>query len=527
MNISAENKKIRLAEIACSKKAMIISGIVCAIPFVFEDLFLLSWIAYVPLALMFFCDRSDKKAFRVFLFGFFYYFVGYSWLSALYPMNFAGFSNAESVGIIVLALTAIPLIHSALFTLSFAVCEKAVSASFPTVKVLVFPLVAVFAEYLQSVGSLAFPWCRVFVSQSASNAVLQSANLFGSYFITYIVLLTNALLAYSIVGNKRKIACAVIALSVFAVNYVYGVARLALYDDARQGFGAVALQGNFSSSAKWSGSTDDMLDVYFELADEALEKLPNGENAIVLMPETGIPVVINESSRYAKRVSAYACDKNITFAVGAFSDKGETSGNSIFLFSSDGEMSEPYSKRHLVPFGERVPYRAFFTAIFPPLAEINMLKYDLYEGNDTVVWNTENGKIGSVICYESVFPSLCRKSVRDGAEILLVATNDSWFGKSEALRHHLAAARMRAIENNVPIIRAANTGISALINPDGSVVSSLGVSQRGYVSGVLYHSGGTTLYTVIGDGWVVLCGAAVCLLAVCRTAFEKKKKYTI
>lgn len=516
MDTSCRNKGKTFTEFACSKKAMIISGIVCAIPFVFEKMFLLSWIAYVPLAAVFFGTSKHRCGFavRAFIFGYFYYLVGYSWLASLYPMDFAGFTNAESAAIIILALTAIPAIHSAILAVSFSICKKISDGLSSVFKIFAFPCVFVFAEFLQSLGELAFPWCRIFITQSGSNAVLQSGNLFGSYFITYIVLLSNAILTEAFFNQserKRKIIYISAAVSVFCLNFLYGTVRIALFDYGDKSFTGIALQGNFSSSAKWSGSTDDMLGVYFELSSNALSEAPeNNGNVIVLMPETGIPVIINEYSRYSERLAEYAEENSVTFAAGAFSDKGAASGNSIFLFSPDGKMSEPYSKRHLVPFGEKLPYRTLLTAVCPALAEINMLKYDLYEGTDTAVWDAGFAKIGAVICYESIFPELCRESVRDGAEILLLATNDSWFGESQALRHHLAAARMRAIENNVPVVRAANTGISALINSDGTVEQSLGASQKGYVCAELKYGGKTTLYTLIGDVWIAVCAAVVC-----------------
>lgn len=103
------------------------------------------------------------------------------------------------------------------------------------------------------------------------------------------------------------------------------------------------------------------------------------------------------------------------------------------------------------------------------------------------------------------FPSVCRASVNKGAEILLVSTNDSWFGTSAALKHHLAASRIRAIENNVPVIRAANTGVSAIINADGTISDILGAEKRGYAVSEVSKGAGNTLYSVMGDVFVLIC----------------------
>ncbi len=501
-----------LAKLVLSKKAMIISGIVCAIPFVFEKTFLLSYIMYIPLFCCFFDNNTEQPKKRIypllFLYGFVYYAVGYSWLCELYPLDFAGFTKIEAVGVIAFALTAVPAIHSGIFTLSFAFCRFMTKESNAVFKIAVFPCIFVFTEFLQTLGSLAFPWCRISIAQGFCLPALQSASLFGSYFITYIVLLVNALLGYAIINPKFAGRMIAIVVAVFGINLSYGVIRIALFDYSTDTFTAVALQGNLSSSDKWSGSVSDMLNIYLDLADEALaeakeKNLP--KETVVLIPETALPVTLTESSPYSRIISEYAKNNDVNFAVGAFSVVGDTSGNSVFVFDNNGVMSQPYSKRVLVPFGEYMPYRTLFTSIVPALAEINMLSSDLYAGEHTVVFETDVGKLGTAICYESIFPNLCRKSVKDGAEVLMIATNDSWFGESAALRHHLAAARMRAIENGVPVIRAANTGISALINADGSYKARIGVSERGFVVDELAKARGKTLYYYVGDSIIWVC----------------------
>lgn len=498
---------------AFTKTASILSGIACAVPFIFENAFLLSFIMYVPIFFLFFMaeklKESGKKLYiRVFLYGFFFYATGYIWLAELYPLDFAGFTKPEALGVIVFALTAIPAIHSLLLTVSFAVCRMCTKESADAFKIAVFPCIFVFNEFLQTLGPLAFPWCRVSIAQSNFLPFIQSASLLGSYFITYIVLLINAFIGYAFVNKAFAKKSLTLAISVFVLNTAFGVIRLAAFDRSTEKITAVSLQGNLSSSAKWSGSTDDMAKLYLDLADEALmEAKENGYagKTVMLMPETALPVVVTEVSKYGRMFSQFSDENDVILAVGAFSVIDENSANSVFVFDESGKVSEPYMKRTLVPFGEYMPYRDLFCAIVPSLAEINMLSSDLYAGTDTEIFDTSAGSLGAVICYESVFPSLCRDSVCDGAEILLVATNDSWFGKSGALRHHLAASRIRAIENNVPVIRAANTGISALINPDGSFEKTLGADVRGYIAAELYTGKGKTLYTHIGDVILLVC----------------------
>lgn len=513
--------------ITASRRAMIISGTVCAVPFVFESLYFLSWIMYIPLAYMFLSgtDGIRKQAFRVLLFGLAYYITGYFWITELYPMEFIGFNKIQSVAVIVFALIAIPVIHSSMMLLSYAVCKKAGERAGRFLKLLLFPCVIVFTEYLQTLGPLAFPWCRVAVAQAGNLAIIQSASLFGSYFVAYIVLLANALLAYAIINrafSKRLIAAAV---AVFAVNLALGFCRIAFtekqYESAEK-FTAVALQGNISSGEKWSGSSQDMVDIYMKLAGSAVASTKadgQSENTVMLVPETAFPFTLREGGKTWARVSDFARENNVNFAVGAFSEQEYDSGNSVFMFTPDGKAVEPYSKRHLVPFGEYLPYREIFEVIMPPLAQMNALSSDLYEADTAAVFDLGFAKAGTLICYESIFPELCRSSVNDGAEIMLISTNDSWFGSSGALRHHLANAKLRAVENNVPVIRAANTGISALIKPNGKVIQRLGVNSRGFIADELPMADSRTLYRVIGNVWSIIC-----LLILIFSYFTRKRK---
>lgn len=494
-----------------SKTASIISGIVCAIPFVFDKAFLLSFVMYIPMYYLF--DSNEKLKYtlpRVFLFCFGYYFVGYSFLMELYPLDYAGFSPMEAVGVIAFALTVIPAIHSVLFCLCFAFCKGTVRGRGYAFKLLAFPAVFVINEFAQTLGPLAFPWCRVCIAQGAFLPFLQSADVFGSYFICYIVILINGFIAVAIIDNKYSKRMIALASAVFALNTAYGVIMLAVDggNDKNGDVTAIALQGNYSSSEKWSASTDNMRDAYFDLTLEAVSRareLDEDKDIIVLLSETALPVLFVENKGYYKDFSEFAIDNHINIAVGAFSDVNDMEANSVFMFDDEDKIYSPYSKRVLVPFGEYMPYREVFTAIMPSLAEINMLSSDLYKGNDTAIFRTDIGDMGAVICYESIFPWICRKTVMEGAEVILLSTNDSWFGSSVALKHHLVASRVRAIENGTPVVRSANTGISAVINRRGRYLSRLEPDVKGYAMAQIEYKKERTIYNYIGDVWVFLC----------------------
>lgn len=153
-----------------------------------------------------------------------------------------------------------------------------------------------------------------------------------------------------------------------------------------------------------------------------------------------------------------------------------------------------------------------------------MLSSDLAEGEGSVVIESEKGALGSIICFESLFPSLTRQSVVDGAEMIVLVTNDSWYEDSPGVWQHLAHAVFRSVENSRGTARCANSGVSAFIDSRGRIQSLLGPLEQGILTDTLAFSSETTLYTVLGD--VLL----PCLVALWLVAFgllfrsERRKK---
>ena len=198
---------------------------------------------------------------------------------------------------------------------------------------------------------------------------------------------------------------------------------------------------------------------------------------------------------------------------GAFFEEGADEYNSVFAFEPDGKLNETvYFKRRLVPFGEFVPFASVIEKIIPPLASLNAFSSDITSGKDSNIIKTDNADLGCLICFDSIYESLARDSVKDGAQVFMIATNDSWFSDSAALRMHNNQARLRAIETRRSVVRAANTGISSVITPTGEILDSVGALKKGLIVEEVELNDGLTLYTRIGNLFVYLCGAFVAVL---------------
>jgi apolipoprotein N-acyltransferase len=244
---------------------------------------------------------------------------------------------------------------------------------------------------------------------------------------------------------------------------------------------------------------------------------------VVVWPETALPYVVDEDTAYVVDLAKRA---GVTILVGAFTVDEDGQYNSIACFLPDGSMHETvYAKRRLVPFGEFVPMRGLIETLIPPLADLVMSGEDVAWGEGANVFDLEQGSIGSLICFDSIYEDLTRESVRDGAELICLSTNDSWFTDSAALYMHNAQAQMRAIENGRWIVRAANTGISTVISSRGEVLCGLEPLVDGMVIYDVPVNTHTTLYTVTGNLVVYFGILALVLLAVYEINVKIRKKY--
>jgi len=243
---------------------------------------------------------------------------------------------------------------------------------------------------------------------------------------------------------------------------------------------------------------------------------------LIVLPETAIPQYFYPNGKVHEALSNIATEYNVTILSGVhYYDKATKSGyNSVIAVYPDGSLSEHYDKRHLVPFGEFIPFADFMAKFLPFVGEFDSGTSELTEGTEAIVIETNCGTISPSVCFDSIFPQFAREGVLNGSELIAVVTNDSWYFTSPAVHQHAAQAVFRAVENRRSVARCANTGISMLIDPHGRIISSLGAMQKGIVNGALGFTDTHTLYTFIGDILVWLGAAYVttCIMqnAKCR-----------
>jgi apolipoprotein N-acyltransferase len=280
------------------------------------------------------------------------------------------------------------------------------------------------------------------------------------------------------------------------------VAQLAAMPPAGQLVVGLA-QGNIEQDQKWDPAfQDETMARYRQLTLEAAREHP----ALMVWPETAAPFFFQEPGPRRDEIIALARETGVPIAFGSpafrqLPEGGLQQLNRTYLVDATGRERGSYDKMQLVPFGEYVPFSRVLFFVSQVVTAVGQLGAGLVP----TVFEIPGGRFGALICYEGIFPALTRRFVVDGADFLVNVTNDAWYGNTSAPYQHLAQATFRTVENRVPMVRAANTGISAIIDADGRI------RWQGPLFEMLWHvdeirwPGMRTIYTRFGDAFVWLC----------------------
>lgn len=375
-------------------------------------------------------------------------------------------------------------------------------------------------EYLRTVVLTGFPWALLGYSQHARPALIQIADVTGVYGLSFFVVLVNGATAtvwlavtggaWQAKGVSRRAAagaalgCAVVAAGLWAYGQwrLDTVTRRAAEAPRR----AVAVvQGNIDQARKWDPAMQrHSLDKYLALSRRVLAEAPD----LVVWPETATPFYLFHDQPLSDILRTAVREADTAFLVGSpsFRLRGEAVDyyNTAFLLGPDGGPRGRYDKVHLVPFGEYVPLQRFLPFVGKMVAQVGDFKPGL--PGATLDW--DGRRLGVQICYEIIFPRLAREMTATGAELLVNVTNDAWFARTGAPYQHFAMAALRAVENRRALVRAANTGISGVVDPAGRVTVSTDLFVDAAFSAEVPLLDGTTVYGRIGDLFALACLAA-------------------
>jgi apolipoprotein N-acyltransferase len=353
-------------------------------------------------------------------------------------------------------------------------------------------------------GDIRFPWMGLGSSLTHYTTVVQIADVVGAQGVTFLLVLANTALALAIRERANrphaiKLVSGVVVGLIVAT--AYGVMRVSTIDTRSLGRVTV-IQPNVQWSEKNdSGLQDSIMAATLELSRDAVEQT---DPLLVVWPESAVPHYFHMHPTWEPLIAAHAVRDSIPIVTGGLDVVwGETSDdyeyyNSAFMFDTDGRRDPypVYHKRYLVPIVERVPFlnpRWFNLKWFGGFGI----------GEPGAIYEQDIGKFGILICYESIFEDLSRRYRREGADVIINITNDAWYGETAAPHQHAAHLVMRAIENRVGIVRAANSGISEFVDPLGREHQRTSLSVKTYESNVVLTTDVITVYTRLGD-WVGL-----------------------
>jgi apolipoprotein N-acyltransferase len=399
-------------------------------------------------------------------------------------------------------------------------------------------------DHLRSFALGGFPWATLGYSQLHNPALMGLASFTGVYGISFALVLGGAALGEGWVAwrARRRPGWPVLgALATVVVLHVVGAGAASRVDlSAGQTLRVAALQGNIDQGMKWSQEwAEEILDIYLDLSRRAARE---GAEVIV-WPETAVPGLLEVDERIRAPIARLARETGATFVLGATGVVLNPERTRILhyfdsAFSMDprGEIVSRYDKTHLVPFGEFVPLRSllgmFFQALATGIAGTDVTAGEAPRalalpraGQGAGEAGGERVMVGIPICYELLFPDLVRRFVGDGARVLLAITNDAWYGRTGAPYQFVALTAMRSAESGVWTVRAANTGVSAVIDARGRVREQTAIFERSYLvadvpllpppnSKNSSKNSGKSFYVRYGDLFAGACWLAVAVLAL-------------
>ncbi|HIE65631.1 MAG: apolipoprotein N-acyltransferase [Nitrospira sp.] len=496
-----------------------LSGCLLCLSFPRWEFSLLAWVALIPL---FFAilDQSVSRAFFLgWITGIIFFSGSLSWIS--FTLNqYGGISHGISL-LLTFFLLAYLSVYFGLFTaLLRYVPDRRLSALF------LAPAAWATTEFIRGQLFTGFPWALLGYSQYRFLPVIQIADFGSVYAVGFVLVLVNfALFKILHIGWKEKriaVAQVTTAFGVLAFTLFYGMFRLSQPMGDGPSLSVSVVQGNIDQAQKWDTPfREETFQTYKRLSLMNLEGKSATRPELVIWPEAALPFFFEDEPDYRSALLDLSRKGNFHLLFGSPAYSTLPSGrislsNSAYLLSPENRLFSRYDKMHLVPFGEYVPLSSLLSFVNKMVEGLG----DFVPGREAKLMAVGETRIGTVICFEVIFPEMVRQFVKKGAVLMTTITNDAWFGRSAAPYQHFSMVVFRAIENRVPFARAANTGISGFIDATGKITQQSPLFVETSLSEELLPGNRRTLYTLYGDFFVMAC--AIITLIFC--IFEQRKR---
>jgi apolipoprotein N-acyltransferase len=518
---------------------ILLSAVLQILIFPLPNLYMLCWVAITPLLIALLRTRQPAtlqlragikllpaNPLQAFLLA---YACGILWYAGtcywIYSVmhQYGGVNTPAGIGILILFCLYLAIYHG---VFGLLVSLLAGSGPFNLRTLLLSPVVWVAVE-LARTRVTGFPWGLLGTTQVDNIPLARLASVTGVYGLSFEIMLVNAAFAaaYLVQREKRKrlwLATVAAALVLQAGSLVPAPAILTDRNAVLVQANVPILEGSDWTKQYFNDTVRDLTEI--SLDSRGIPTHPD----LIVWPESPAPFY-NSDPLFRDAVGNVARQSNAWLLAGSIGIRNASATpdqtteiyNSASLVSPNGELVSRYDKVHLVPFGEYVPFKRIFSFAGGLTKEVG----DFSRGTSRAPLDAGGTKLGTFICYESIFPDDIRQFANNGAQVLVNISNDGWYGDSGAYAQHLKQSRMRAVENDRWLLLDTNTGLTAAIDPSGRIVASAPRKTRTVLRAPYALSNATTFYTRHGDWFAYLC-AIISIAAIFVRLFVRQKKET-
>lgn len=437
-----------------------------------------------------------------------YFCAGVSWVSVSMT-QFGGVPTIVSyLAVFILAC------YLAIYNLLFSLLSAKFKLSTP------FALAAIFTltEYLRGVVFTGFPWLQ-FGYTLIDSPFAYIAPIFGVEGLTFLVIVASTYLVNLLKKESKTIPSLAILALIFALSFATRFISFVQIDEEKQPLTVSLVQGNIEQKMKWDPE-------HFQYSVQTYERLLApllGNSQVIILPESAIPALENSITPMLNALDKAGAKSESSIIIGTlYQNEQEELFNSAVLLGEpekrySAEFNSRYNKHHLVPFGEYVP----FGSVLDWMRDVFILPINLSQGS--FIQNpifTKNNRFNMAICYEIIFGTQVQQNQKaQNADYLLTITNDAWFGSSIGPWQHFQMARMRSLELGKPLLRAANTGITAIVEANGNVAHQLPQFTADVLTATVQPTKGDTPFKQFGS-WLIYGLSALCFAL--NLAFRRK-----
>lgn len=487
-----------------------VAGVLFALAFPDYSQAWLSFVSFTPLLVALLRVRGNWSAFGL---GWFSQTIAWlvmvPWVVRVMT-HYGGVPRAVGV-LLCIAMAAILGLYGGLF--GWIVYRLRLSTGFH--RWLAVPLAWAVAEYARTYLLSGFPWNLLATSVVDYTSFAQFSRVAGPYLVGAMIVFPSVVLAWLITQRVPSIARVLViggSLIVIGVWWASGLVatKLITRPSGTPPATAALLQPNIAQEMRWD--QENALRIYKQMI-AMTERAADAGATVVIWPESTVPLAFSSNDFFKNDIERISRDRKIDIILGSVAEDREQADriwNSAFLVSN-GKTAARYDKIRLVPFGEYVPLRK---VLFFAEKLVHAVGEFSFGSNDKPLQGLFS--YGPAICYEIVFPQVTRTQVKNGADVLVTITNDAWFDGSSAPRQHLNQARLRAIETDRYVLRAATTGISAFIDPAGQIVEELPMNRAGIIYASFQPRRSTTPYVKLGDwfAWLAILVSALAIVVI-------------